>query len=210
MRRARCRHVVAQHRRTYSTRKPLWNASDPNGRQGAVGRRAPAWIRALRLGASGSARVRRKQYPSSVAHRAHSHPRCNRTPQPARRSAAWFVRSRTWARRQCTGRASGCGAFGDWRQWVADEPVRRRAQQPMWRIGSQMPPSRMMIPCVVAAALGRASCSWPGLVPAGAAALAGTAAARSPATTPRVATDRLRVLLNMMCCLPGWVACRRV
>ena len=41
------------------------------------------------------------------------------------------------------------------------------------------------------------------------AAVAGTAAARSPATTPRVAADRLRVLLNMVCPFVV-VACRRV
>ena len=51
----------------------------------------------------------------------------------------------------------------------------------------------------------------PGMaVPAGVPALAGTAAARRPARTPRVATDRLMVVLNMVFPFRGWVACRRV
>jgi hypothetical protein len=40
--------------------------------------------------------------------------------------------------------------------------------------------------------------------------VAGTDAARTPATTPSVATDRLRVMLSMVFPFPGWVACRRV
>jgi hypothetical protein len=80
----------------------------------------------------------------------------------------------------------------------------------MWRIGSQMPPSLMMIPCDVGPALGRATVGWPALLPARPAAVAGTAAARTPATTPRVATDRLRVLLNMVFTFLGWVACRGI
>jgi hypothetical protein len=73
-----------------------------------------------------------------------------------------------------------------------------------------MLPSFMMIPCGVAAAVGRAPFGWPALLPAGTAALAGTAAARSPATTPRVVTDRLRLLLNMAFPFLGLVGCRRV
>jgi hypothetical protein len=75
----------------------------------------------------------------------------------------------------------------------------------MWRIGSQTPPSRMMIPCdvVVVVVVVGAWPGWPGLVPAGTTAPAGAIATVSPATTPRVATDRLRLLLNMV--LPFWV-----
>ena len=40
-------------------------------------------------------------------------------------------------------RGAGAGA-------VAPAPGASPAQQPMWRIGSQIPPSRMMIPCPAA------------------------------------------------------------
>jgi hypothetical protein len=67
----------------------------------------------------------------------------------------------------------------------------------MWRIGSQMPPSLMMIPCDVLAGAERVGPDW-GATTAAFADIEVAAAARSPAATARVTTRCLTLVLNMM------------